>query len=116
MAGQFNGVLALQPKGGVNANAWLVGAQYATGPLTVGASYYVYQSQGSPLTVGIAQRVERGLAIGGNYTLAPGLVMYLSYLYGTRHQGDFNFATGTTGAAFNDVKTQLIGLGTVVKW
>jgi predicted porin len=116
MAGKFNGVMALQPKGGVAANAWLIGAQYTTGPLTAGLSYYVYQSQGSPLTVGIGQRVERGLAVGGNYTLAPGLSLYASYLYGTRHQGGFNFATGAVGAANNDVKTQLIAVGTAVKW
>jgi predicted porin len=116
MVGQFNGVMALQPKGGVSANAWLFGKNPTTGPLTAGASYYVYQSQGSPITVGIAQRVERGLAVGGNYTLAPGLSLYGSYLYGTRHQGNFNFATGTAGTASNDVKTQLIAFGTLVKW
>jgi hypothetical protein len=116
MAGQFNGTLALQPKGGVGANAWLVGAQYAAGPLVAGASYYVYQSQGSPLTVGIAQRVERGLALGATYTLAPGLQLIASYLYGTRHQGDFNFATSTVGAANNDVQVQLLAAGMMVKW
>jgi predicted porin len=114
--GQYNGVNALQPKGGVSGNAWLAGLQYRTGPLVVGGSYYVYQSQGSALTVGIAQRVERGLALGATYSVAPGLDVIASYLYGSRHQGDFDFATGTVGAAFNDVKVQLFSLATVVKW
>jgi predicted porin len=114
--GAYNGVNGLKPQGGANATAWLVGAQYATGPLTFGASYYDYTSQGSPLTVGIAQRREQGFAAGSNYTLAPGLVLYLSYLYGLRHQGDFDFATSTTGSTNNNIKTQLIALGTVVKW
>jgi predicted porin len=114
--GQYNGVNGLQPKGGVAANAWLAGIQYQTGPWVAGASYYVYQSQGSPLTVGIAQRVERGLAIGTTYTLAPGLDLIASYLYGTRHQGDFNFGTGTVGAANNDVKVQLASLAMFIKW
>jgi len=116
MAGDFNGVLALQPKGGVAANAWLLGAQYAAGPLTAGASYYVYQSQGSPLTVGIAQRVERGLALGATYNLAPGLQLIGSYLYGTRHQGDFNFATGAVGPANNNVQSELLSAALLVKW
>ena len=114
--GQYNGVNALQPKGGAPGNAWLAGVQYQTGPWVAGASYYVYQSQGSPLTVGIAQRVERGLAVGSTYTIAPGLDLIASYLYGTRHQGDFDFATGTLGPDENNVKVQLFSLATIVKW
>jgi predicted porin len=114
--GAYNGVNGLKPRGGVDGKAWLVGAQYTTGPLTFGASYYDYTSQGSPLTVGIAQRREQGFAAGGNYVLAPGLTLYLSYLYGTRHQGNFDFATGTTGNANNNIKTQLFALGSSVKW
>ena len=114
--GRYNGVNALAPKGGVNGNAWLVGMQYSRGPYTVGASYFDYTSQGSPLTVGIAQRREQGLAIGGNYALAPGLNLYLSYLYGTRHQGDFDFVTGKAANTNNNVRAQAIALGTIVKW
>ena len=90
--------------------------QYQTGPWVAGASYYVYQSQGSPLTVGVTQRVETGVAVGTTYTIAPGLDLIASYLYGTRHQGDFNFGTGAVGTANNDVKVQLFSLATYVKW
>jgi len=114
--GQYNGVNGLQPRGGVPANAWLAGVQYTAGPWVAGASYYVYDSQGSPLTVGIAQRREVGLAVGTTYTLAPGLDLIASYLYGTRHQGDFNFGTSTLGAANNDTKVQLFSLATYIKW
>jgi hypothetical protein len=76
----------------------------------------VYQSQGSPLTVGIAQRVERGLALGATYNLAPGLQLIGSYLYGTRHQGDFNFATGAVGPANNNVQSELLSAALLVKW
>jgi predicted porin len=114
--GQFNGANGLQPKGGAPANAWLVGAQYQNGPLIAGASYFVFQSQGSPLTVGISQRVETGLAVGATYTMAPGLDLIGSYLYGTRHQDDSNFGTGTLGVADNDVKVQMLSLAMLVKW
>ena len=114
--GRYNGVNGLVPQGGVNGTAWLVGAQYANGPITVGASWFDYTSQGSPLTVGIAQRREQGLAVGGNYSIAPGLGLYLSYLYGTRHQGDFDFVAGKAANTNNNVRTQAAILGTVVKW
>ena len=114
--GSYNGVNGLQPKGGAPASAWLAGIQYTSGPWVAGASYYVYDSQGSPLTVGIAQRRETGLAVGTTYTLAPGLDLIASYLYGTRHQGDFNFGTGAVGAQNNDTKVQLFSVATYVKW
>jgi hypothetical protein len=114
--GRYNGVNGLTPRGGANGIAWLFGTQYANGPMTVGASFYDYTSQGSPLTVGIAQRREQGLAVGGNYVLAPGLNLYVSYLYGTRHQGDFDFVFGKVANTNNNTREQLIALGAVVKW
>jgi len=114
--GTYNGQGALRPKGGVNGNAWLVGVQYATGPATVGASFYNFQSQGSPSLVNISQRNENALAVGFTYGIAPGLAIWGSYLYGTRHQGNFDFQTGTVGGAYNDVKSQAFGVGTIVKW
>jgi predicted porin len=114
--GQYNGANALQPKGGASGNAWLAGIQYQQGPWVVGASYYAFDSQGSPLTVGISQRREIGVAIGTTYTLAPGLDLIASYLYGQRHQGDFNFGTGALGPANNDTRSQLFALATAVKW
>jgi hypothetical protein len=93
--GQYNGVNGLQPKG-ERRQQQLAGLQYTTGPWVAGASY-VFDSQGSPLTVRYCAAQGNGLAIGTTYTLAPGLDLIASYLYGTRHQGDFNFGTGTVG-------------------
>jgi predicted porin len=114
--GTLNGVNALEPKGGAGETAWLVGAQYARGPIVFGASWFDFTSQGSPLTVKIAQRREQGFAAGATYNVAPGLQLIASYLYGTRHQGDFNFATGTVGTAENNTRAQALILATVVKW
>jgi hypothetical protein len=114
--GRYNGVNALAPTGGANGDAWLVGAQYANGPIVVGASWFDYSSQGSPLTVGISQRREQGLAVGGTYVLAPGLNLVASYLYGTRHQGDFDFVTGKVATTNNNTRAQAFILATVVKW
>jgi hypothetical protein len=114
--GAYNGQVALQPKGGAHAIAWLAGAQYATGPLTVGTSYFNYQSQGSPDLVGISERHENGVAVGGTYAIAPGLVGFVSYLYGDRQQGGFNFITNATGPGDNNVHSQMLLLGSRVQW
>jgi hypothetical protein len=114
--GTYNGAGALQPSGGVHAVAWLGGIQYSSGPFTVGTSYYQFDSQGSPSLVGITQRHEDGYAAGMTYGVAPGLVLWVSYIYGTRHQGDWNFSSGTVGTAYNNVKAQSFGVGTMIRW
>jgi hypothetical protein len=114
--GAYDGAGALQPKGGTHAIAWLGGIQYSAGPFTVGTSYYQFDSQGSPALVNLTQRHEAGYAAGMTYGVAPGLVLWVSYIYGTRHQGDWNFNTGSVGTAYNNVKAQSFGVGTMVKW
>jgi hypothetical protein len=114
--GQYDGQVALQPQGGKQAIAWIAGAQYVTGPFTMGVSYFNYQSAGSPKTLGTTQRYDDGLAAGGTYSVAPGMVVYLSYLYGQVHQGGINLATGGTGSAYNDVHSQAFSIGTRVFW
>lgn len=126
LAGKVNGDEALQPSGGVAALAWLGGVQYAAGPLTIGAAYYQYNSQGSPSLVHLSQRHETALDTGLTYSIAPGFSLFGEYMYGTRHQGGVNFQTGgaataatiNTAAAhqYNDIQSQVVGLGTIVKW
>ena len=114
--GDYNGQGALQPSGGVGAKAWLAGAQYSAGPIIVGASFYNFQSQGSPSLVGISQHSENGLDVGMTWTIAPGLAVWAQYLYGTRHQGGFDFQTNAVGAGYNNVKSQAFGIGPVIRW
>ena len=115
-AGNTNGQGALQPSGGVHAIAWLAGIQYTSGPFVIGNSFYNYQSQGSPALVGLTQRNENAYAAGLTWTIAPGLAIWASYVYGTRHQGDWNFQTNSPGLAFNNVKSQAFGVGPVIRW
>jgi outer membrane protein OmpU len=114
--GRTNGQGALQPSGGVHANAWLAGVQYSTGPFIIGTSFFNYQSQGSPSLVGISQRNENGLDVGLTLSIAPGLGIWAQYLYGNRHQGGFDFQTSAAGSAFNNVKSQAIGIGPFIRW
>jgi hypothetical protein len=115
--GQYNGLGAAQPQNGVKGRAWIAGVQYAAGPLVAGVSFFNYQSQGAVALTNISQRNENGLDVGGTYNIAPGLWGFAQYLYGTRHQGDYNFVTAEPGsAANNSITAQQFMLGTKVRW
>ena len=125
MFGRLNGQWSLVPKGLPDAEAALVGASYTMGPVIVGAHYLYYKSAGD---IGNATqgrlRTERGLAVGGTYALAPGVSLFLSYLYQQRQQNGFNFVTGQGvtaatpgGNAFsNKVSSNIVSLGTAFSW
>ena len=78
--------------------------------------------QGSPSLVGVSQRHEWGLNPGVDWVVALGFKVFAEYWYGQRHQGDFNFATGTAGSAttaqnaYNDVRSQAFLVGSRVYW
>ena len=127
--GRYNGQWSLDPtrvtvapgvtRDGPDAVAWLVGASYTLGPVIVGFHYLDYTSTGD-LTQGVQgrQRREQGLSAGGTYSLAPGLSIFLDYLYEQRKQNGFNFITGATNdfVNHNKVTAQLISLGTSFAW
>jgi predicted porin len=115
--GQYNGVVDTSPKGATGANAYLIGVQYVTGPFTIGAAYYGFDSQGAVQLTGVSQRHENAFGAGGQWQITPGLQSYWEYVYGTRHQGDFNFVTQTAGSkAFNNVQSQALLVGLEVGW
>jgi len=116
MTGAINGRGAAKPSGGANANAFITGIQYATGPLTVGVAYEYIDSQGAVALSGLTQRKEYALDIGGSYALAPGLVLFADYIYQNRKQSGWNFGTGAAGAANNQVQGQGFVFGTQVSW
>ena len=115
--GSMNGQFLPEPTGGSTAIGWLAGTQYTTGHLSLGGSYFDYQSTGDfsqPSVEG--QRRETGAAAGVTYILVPGVKLFASYLYGTRHQGDFNFLSNKVGSAHNDTTAQVMSVGTWLYW
>ncbi|GAB0113117.1 porin [Acidisoma sp. C75] len=115
--GNMNGQFEPNYQGGATAVGWLAGGSYTTGPLTVGASYFVYDSQGdwsSPTTEGT--RREYGAAAGLTYLLVPGMKLFASYLYGGRHQHGYDFLAGKAGASNNDTMAQVFAVGTWLYW
>src|SRR3954452_2021410 len=106
------------PSGGVNENAVVTGLTYANGPITLGLEYGVIESQGDARLTGVSQRHEYEIAFGGAYKLAPGVQLAAEYQYAYRHQGGFDFNTGTLGTAgrTRDAQGQGFVVSTVLTW
>jgi len=110
-----SGTLLPKPNGGVNESGFMPGITYNNGPLTLGVAGFFLTSQGSASLVEISQRQENGIALGGNYNLAPGLFLVGEYQYETRHQGGYNFVTNAVGTTA-DAKSNTYFVGVVVNW
>ncbi|CAH2602952.1 Porin [Rhodovastum atsumiense] len=120
LSGRVNGQWALVPSGGRDAVAYVAGASYAFGPAIVGVQFFNYQSAGAwtRQASGVARsRNEYGIATGGTLTVAPGVFVFLGYLYGHRHQAGVDLLTGATGVSSNNnTRAQAISLATQFRW
>ena len=70
---------------------------------------------------GISQRMAQGIAVGGNYVVAPGFTVFGEYMYEEIYQGANNFVTGAVGTAAganlnNKVKAQGFLIGNVINF
>jgi hypothetical protein len=110
-----SGTLLPRPRGGVAESGFQPGLMYNNGPITLGATGFFLTSQGSAALVGISQRNEEGVAIGGNYNLAPGLYLVGEYQYTYRHQGGYNFTTNAVGATV-DARSNTYLVAVDVNW
>ena len=125
--GAFNQVsgynFELEPDGGHAAIGTLFGAQYTLGPVVVGGSVFRFQTTGDLVSNGSGgyqltsgQQVNNGLALGGTYTLVPGVSLFVDYDYGWRKQGGLDFSNLSAGPDNNYVQSQLFGVGTQIQW
>ena len=126
--GRTNGSNAMVTTGGAPMSAVLLGATYNIGPIALGYTAAMIDSQGAVQLTKISQRHEFAVAFGGTYKLAPGINLVAEYQYEQKHQGGYNFEAGTvigaTGAVsaasggnnFNDIKVQGVTLATVISW
>jgi hypothetical protein len=125
IGGAINGARSMRPTGGVPMNAVMTGLTYTNGPITLGASFGVIDSQGDARLTGISQRHEYEVAFGGTYKAAPGVQLVAEYTYAHRHQGGFDFANNapgqpggaaTAGTTTRDAQGQGFVLSTVLTW
>ncbi len=115
MTGNINGSFVPLPEGGRHETAWIAGTSYAAGPFIVGAAINGTDYQGA-MGPGIGGRHELGIAVGGTYAWAPGTALYLSFLYGHRHQVGYDFATGAPGSASNNTSATGVLIGNTFNW
>jgi hypothetical protein len=122
VTGQVNNQLGLKVDGAKNMFAYIAGAQYKLGPMTVGAQYMNVLSAGAIGPGGAAgfvrgsERREGGVNIGGTYVVAPGLLGWLSATYGQRYQGGIDMNTGAPSTTANNVKFEGIAIGGAFRW
>jgi hypothetical protein len=93
---------------------WQVGAKYDIGPFAIGVAYHEAQYEGS--IAAPANAKDRGLNIGGSYAVAPGLNLFVEYLYGTRQENGVNLTNGQVGTANNKGTTNVFGVGVAMNW
>ena len=115
IGGALNGQLSMRPTGGAPMNAVVTGLVYRNGKWVFGAEVGIVESQGQANLTKISQRKETEFAIGGTYNAAPGLAFVLEYMHTERHQGQFDFVTGTNTGT-RDVKGNGLTFATIVTW
>jgi len=127
--GADNSGFALLREGQKKSFAWLVGSSYAFGQFIVGASYFNFQYAGSQTRANnafVGQNRDDGFAAGGTWTFAPGMNVFVDYLYGRRNASNVNLLTGTAGTTVatgaggqrlnNHTQVQGLLLGTAFRW
>ena len=115
-----------KPRGARDALSYIIGADYAVGPMVVGGSYFNTQSAGAfvpglaatsavgaePKGTTVARTLsEYGAAAGANLVISKNLSLFVQYLYGHRKQFG-NAALNLHGNA----QVQAIGAGGTFKW
>ena len=117
IGGRLNGQLALDPVGAVPEVAFLIGAKYVAGPLTVGIVAERGDYQGTQQMTGLTQRRGRAIDFGASYTVAPGYIVYAEYMWQDIYQGGVNMISGALGSnANNTIKGQGFLIGNVVNF
>ena len=119
--GQYNGIMTLKPQNAHGAEAWVASIYYSNGPFGAGVTYYQFDSQGAVGLTGLSQRHEDAFGVGGTYAVAPGLLTFAEYLYGSRQQAGFDFNNGkyfnqAGYAGNNQVHMQAFETGIRMRW
>ena len=124
-----------------NSNAYIVGATYAFGPVIFGAHFVESWYQGNQQaatnasTTGVptiipvggvtgGQRRDLGVGAGATYSLAPGVSLYLSYIFEAARQRGVNLITGgsnvgnsaSAGDPHNRLDESVLAVGTSFAW
>ena len=123
-ANQWN----LAPKGASNQKSGTGGVSYTIGPVVAGVQYMYNEHAGNwnqaDSAFGTGKLMtEKGIAVGGTLTVAPGAYLFVDYLYGHRHQAGTDILSGAVSSAANgfvttnnNVRSQAFFVGTMFRW
>ena len=132
IGGAMNTDNSILRTGQKNSQSFLLGVNYAFGKAVVGVQYINELSAGYALTNSTTGAVtngsqmlhQYGIALGGTYDYAPGAEVFVSALYGWRHQAGVDMlnsaigsnsytGTGTAGAVNNTVTARAVAIGNI---
>ncbi|WP_144299604.1 porin [Elioraea rosea] len=104
--------------GGDNTNlfTWSLGATYTAGPYVFGGHYFNQDSAGHQ-AANTGKRESEGIALGITWNMAPGLALFLEYLWGEVKEANVDLVSGAAGSgANNKVDAQIVSLGFSFQW
>jgi hypothetical protein len=116
-----NGGGSLIRQGNQRGLNMIAGAQYIIGPVIFGLQYINNDTAGNYNPAFIRSNLhETGIVVGGAYDWAPGAVLFSTVLYGQRHQGGWNFGTGSAATGNlkvgNSTQVRGVQIGNTFKW
>ena len=106
-------------KGQKNQNAFLVGAAYQYGAMTMGVNFQNQWSAGlynSTAPANNSMAHESSIGTGAAWDWAPGSTAYISGVYGKRHQVGVDLLNGVVGNYNNGVQSRRLVIGNVFRW
>jgi len=106
---------SLLKKGAPSQLSWQVGTSYTNGPMQVGVSYYEMTRAGAWAAPGDDKRKDRGVYVGLNYGVAPGLSLIAAYAWAESEQKgkDLN---SFKGGMQQKIDGQMVSGGVVLRW
>jgi predicted porin len=98
---------------------WSLALSYSIGPFGVGIGYHQVRAEGS--TAASANMKDTGIGIGGSYNVAPGMNLFVEYIYGKREEDGVNLRTGAVNpVATPNLNSEFVanafGIGVSINW
>jgi hypothetical protein len=116
--GTMNNNFSLIRSGEKKSNNFILGASYTIGTVVVGANYInelsagnaIFNTNGS-IANGNNLLHEIGISVGGSWDYAPGAALFVTGIYGTRHQAGFDLQNAVAGKFNNSTRADALTIG-----
>ena len=106
---------SLNKKGAPDQLSWQIGTSYTNGPLLAGVSYFEMESAGAWSAPGQAKRKDKGVYVGVNYGIAPGLSVLAAYAWAQSEQAGKDINSFKAGTQSKE-DAQMATVGVIFRW